>query len=230
MTVRTNAVQTCDRCEKPFNEKHLKASDVVPTFKQRGLIVTETKGTNQDPEPKSTVLFSFDDMCPDCQKAVDNLLVKLRMDSKPKKKRAPAKKRGSKKDAPKTPEYSENPDDDPAKADAEKPDESAKTEGEEATEAKPETTEETPATEPEENSEPEAKADAEPEANAEEPAEPELANEPGETDDGGNGAEASSGDDDGLVEDPSTGDKYDPATGEVVVKGSKNGEQEKHPF
>ena len=44
MTIRATAMQTCDRCMKPFNEKHLKAGDEVPTFKQKGLVVTETKG------------------------------------------------------------------------------------------------------------------------------------------------------------------------------------------
>jgi len=232
MTVRTNSVQTCDRCEKPFNEKHLKAADVVPTFKQHGLVVTETKGTNKDPEPKFTVVISFDDMCPDCQKAIDNLIAKMRLDGK--KKRGPAKKRGEKKPEekkpPKTPEYSENPEDDPAKAEGETVKETAeKVEkaAEKATETgEPQVTAVQGEEEPENPEEPPADAPAE----NSEPEEPELANEPGETSDGDNGAEATSETDDGLVEDPLTGDRYDPETGEVKVRGNKGQNGEKHPF
>ena len=104
MTVRTNAVQTCDRCLKPFNEKHLKAGDEVPVFKQKGLVISSTTGTNKDPEPKTALVMSFDDMCPDCQNAVDNLIAKIRLDGAKPKKKGVAKKRGSKKkDKPKPP-------------------------------------------------------------------------------------------------------------------------------
>lgn len=203
MTVRATAMQTCDRCLKPFNEKHLKAGDEVPTFKQRGLVVTETTGTNKDPDPKFTVLFSFDDMCPDCQKAVENLLSKLRLDGSPSKKaRGPAKKRGAKKkdESPKPPteEYEEA---EPA------------IDAEEATPPDPDA--------PPPNEEVEPSEEGEPEPRVEEP----------EESSGGNGAEVASEDDThNLIEDPSTGDKYDPDTGEVVVRGSKNGDSETHPF
>jgi hypothetical protein len=235
MTVRTNAVQTCDRCLKPFNEKHLKAGDEVPVFKQTGLVITKLTGTNKEPEPKSALVLSFDDMCPDCQNAVDNLIAKIRLDgsSKPKA----AKKRGSKKKnkpaSPPVQEYSEAAqaeiDQDKAiaaKAKAEADAEAAEepgpggepaetTEPQESQEAAPETTEEPPSEETEENSEPEAEAAPEETAEAQES-------------DGGNGAEAGS-DDDNLMTDPATGDVYDKTTGEVVSKGN-SGESEKHPF
>lgn len=112
MTVRTNSVQTCDRCLKPFNEKHLKAGQEVPLFKQKGLVVIETSGTNMEEEPKTKVLFAFDDMCPSCQTAVVPLLDKLRLNTPSKKKRKPRapkteKSNGKAEIEAKTPEYTE---------------------------------------------------------------------------------------------------------------------------
>lgn len=217
MTVRTNAIQTCDRCLKPFNEKHLKSGDAVPTFKQRGLVVTETTGTTTGDEPKFTVLFSFDDMCPDCQKAVDNLLAKVRLDAKPAAaKKGPAKKRGSRKKKEEEP-----------KPPAEEYAEGSAAEGAEPAPPDPD------APPPKEETEPLAEAKSEEPASGpqEDEGEPEPPAEEPEESSGGNGAEAASDDDtSNLIEDPSTGDRYDPETGEVVVRGSKNGGKEKHPF
>lgn len=242
MTVRTNAVQTCDRCEKPFNERYLKSGDEVPAFKQSGVVVTETTGSTKDDEPKFKLVASFDDLCPDCRKAVDNLIAKIKLDSKPKKKSGkPAKKRGSKKkeEKPEVPEYTEGEadskaegyrDPEPASTDeaqeppAEETTEPAETPGPDgepaATTSEPQESQE--AAPAEETEQAEAAPETTDEAPAEEPAEESAT-------DGGNGAEAASGDDDSLMTDPETGDVYDKATGEVVSKGSKNGD-EKHPF
>lgn len=234
MTIRTNAVQTCDRCMKPFNEKHLKSGDAVPTFKQRGLVILSTTGSNADKDMKQTPVLSFDDMCPDCQNAVDNLIDKIRLDGA-KKKKAPAKKRGSKsKEKPKPPvtEYSETT---PAESKSDEgPAEKPGPDGEPAT------------SNPSEDGQ-ESKSDAEAAGRTEQPAEEnsggtteepaaEAASEetteepPAEgAESGGNGAEASSGDDDNLMTDPATGDVYDKTTGEVVSRGNA-GESKKHPF
>lgn len=202
MTVRTNALQICDRCQKPFTEKNLKAGDAVPVFKQKGLVVTETLGSNQDPEPKFNVLFSFDDICPDCQTAVTNLLAKIRLDAPAGKKGAVpggvkvAKKRQRKtktteENLPKTEEYTEKP---AAEAGA--------------------------------KAEEEAKVPEEPEA----PEKPTESSGNGKGNDNGSSEEAPVEDDDShLVTDPETGDKYDPATGEVVSKG-QGAAGGKHPF
>jgi len=222
MTIRTNSVQQCDRCLKPFKEAHLKAGDAVPAFKQKGLVVTETTGTNKEEEPKYTVLFSFDDLCPACEKAVDGLLKKLRLDGATAKK---SRKRRSKKKTeetpPKPPEYTEDP---PAEAEAEPaeepPAEKPGPDGEPAaSEGEPQESQESKDTTDEDFEEAAKQTDADV-ADA----------EATESSDGGNGAEA--GSDDNLVEDPATGDKYDPETGEVVVRGDKgqNGAPEKHPF
>ncbi len=227
MTVRTNAIQVCDRCEKPFTEKHLKAGDEVPVFKQKGLVVTESKGTSRDKEPTLTVLFSFDDMCPDCRKAVDNLLAKVRMDGKktPKKRKSRKKKEPKPPEGPKTEEYSEGgePKDTPPEKSEGKPEEKADESTEEPDsepakdaapkdEAKDEDKSEEPA------------AEAKDEDKSEEPA-AEAKGEPSNSDMG----ESDEQDEDGLVTDPATGDKYDPATGEVKVRGD-GAAPEKHPF
>jgi len=194
MTVRTVSMQTCDRCLKPFNEKHLKAGDAVPLFKQKGLVVTETTGTSKDPEPKFNLLFSFDDICPDCQAAIENLLAKVRLEGKQAKKRGPAKKRATKakvdSDAPKTEEYTE--DSKQTEASPEKPES-----GSEETEKPPES--------PPETENPPEKAEAAAESTEE---------------NSGNGA---SSDKDDFLVDPQTGDKYDRGTGEVVVRGGAEG-------
>lgn len=227
MTVRTNAVQTCDRCEKPFSEKYLKSGDEVPAFKQSGVVVTETTGTSKDEEPKFKVVVSFDDLCPDCRKAVDNLIAKIKLDSKPKV----AKKRNRKKKAqteeaetPNVPEYTESegpaetpgPDGEPAGASGEAQESQEAAPAEEQAEEQAEEPAEEQAEEPAEE-----QAEAAPETPEDTPAD-------GPAEDGGNGAEAASSDDN-LVTDPETGDVYDKTTGEVVSKGSTNG-GESHPF
>lgn len=91
MAVRTNLTQTCDRCLKPFNERHLKAGQEVPTIKQKGLVLCETTMTNKDSEPETKVLFNFEDTCPDCQKAIKPLIEKLKLEGgKKKRKKASA--------------------------------------------------------------------------------------------------------------------------------------------
>jgi len=205
MTIRTNSIQQCDRCLKPFQEKYLKSGDEVPAFKQKGLVVTETSGTSKDEGPKFTVLFSFEDICPKCQEVVANLLMKLRGEGKgAKKSRRVAKKRTSKKK------------------------EEAPAPTEEYTEAAP-AEKSTPGGEPS-TAKDTADRDFE---EAGRLADANMADaEADENSGGGNGAEASSQvDTSGLVEDPKTGDKYDPNTGEVVVKGAKgDGVPESHPF
>lgn len=233
MTVRTNAVQTCDRCLKPFNEKHLKAGDEVPIFKQTGLVITKITGTNKEPDPKADMVLSFDDMCPDCQSAVDNLVAKIRLDgSKPKK---VAKKRGSKKKkseiAPPSPSVQTYSEEQPA-VKASDSDESAKGESKEAEE---------PKTDADADVE---KAEKAPETDTSEQVQVEEATEGSEANSGteGDGSEVEAGsdedsgvdeeagsDDDDLVTDPMTGDVYDRMTGEVIRKGN-SGESEKHPF
>lgn len=219
MTIRTMAMQTCDRCLKPFNEKHLKSGDAVPIFKQRGLVVTETTGLSKDPEPKFNVLFSFDDLCPDCQNAVLNLLDKIRLEAKPDNRRqVPAKKRSAKKQdkpakAPEVGEYEENvsvpvstPASTPAprsvpvarEAKVEDPGEVESVKVDEPTEEQVEKTKGT------RSRKREAAANVDNDNGKEAVAEPE-----------------------GLITDPVTGDKYDPTTGEVVVRGNL---QEAHPF
>lgn len=203
MTVRTNALQVCDRCQKPFNEKNLKAGDAVPTFKQKGLVVTETVGSNLEAEPKYNVLFAFDDMCPDCQTAVTNLLAKVRLDAPAGKKTGTGTPPGGPVIAKKRQRKTKETESTPAKTEeyAEKPAETPK--AEEKTEAAAETkVEEKPA---EENS---AKGNGDAKVET---------------------SEASGSDDDShLITDPETGDKYDPATGEVIEKGT--GAASTHPF
>lgn len=230
MTVRTNALQICDRCQKPFAEKHLKAGEAVPVFKQQGLVVTSTSGSSQDSEPKFTLLFSFDDICGDCHTVVTNLLAKIRLDAPQVRpavavdgqkiaKRRPRKPKPAVDDTPKVEEYSE---------------------GSEGSEGSPELGKESlvddAVSEPEKGEDvvgPEASSvESVPEANskggngaATEGLEGAVEREPGADDDDDDG----SSEDVQLVTDPETGDRYNPHTGEVVSRGA-GAAGGKHPF
>lgn len=218
MSVRTNAIQICDRCEKPFNEKHLKSGDTIPVFKQKGLVVTLTSGQSTDSEPKYSVLFSFDDLCDDCRNAVDNLLEKIQLETKPAKKRRSAKKRTPKsKQKPEVVEYTET----------EAPETGVTDNVEETTDS---STEESPPEESQEDTTQEDTTSEDTPPESSEPASEETPQEASGSDESkGNGDSSESKNDEGLVTDPETGDVYDIHTGEVVTKGN-NGESEKHPF
>lgn len=241
MTVRTAALQTCDRCLKPFNEKHLSVGDKVPIFKQKGLVVTQTTGTNIESEPKYKILLSFDDLCPDCEKTVTNLIERMKLDGSVNTlRKAPAKKRGSakrKKAAPEAvKEYSEAPttesppkEEPPAKTPEAASKSNGKSNGKTAA-AKPakegtdgqklEVVKEEPPKESKIPEKVETKGESEPEqAPVEKAVQPkEVASEDALVEEAlKNGS---------YVKDESTGDVYDAATGEVVVKGTSDA----HPF
>jgi len=96
MVVRALAVQTCDRCEKPFEERHLIACEEVPVLPQEGLVINKTRGTNKDPTSDVEEVVSFVDLCPDCRKVISNLLARIRLDPQHTERRnAVAKVRGS---------------------------------------------------------------------------------------------------------------------------------------
>jgi hypothetical protein len=107
---------------KPFNERHLKAGDEVPVFKQKGLVFCETSGTNKEKEPTTKVVFAFDDLCPACRKTIEPLVERIRGSEGGKKKRKPRKPRAAKAEKSNgkgtTPEYSEPKEDQAAVAKA----------------------------------------------------------------------------------------------------------------
>jgi hypothetical protein len=106
MTVRTHAVQICDRCQKPFQEKTLKAGDEVPLIRQLGITITQVTGTNRDAEKHPKFLLVFEDLCPLCQGAVEGLISRIRLDGSAPKKEGKKKGRSEKaEDPPKVPEY-----------------------------------------------------------------------------------------------------------------------------
>lgn len=224
MTVRTAALQTCDRCLKPFSEKHLSVGDKVPIFKQKGLIITQTTGTNLEAEPKYKVLLAFDDLCPDCEKTVMNLLDRMKLDGNAgTTKRAPAKKRGSrkKKAAP-----------EPVKEYKEEPKTESKTEsksnGKSNGSSQVSVTEEKVKEQPTPAEAVEAKT---PETKEETVEEAPLVEEPLEAQEATSKTQEEEAVELKLDEtihkkDPVTGDVYDMNTGEVVMKGTSDA----HPF
>lgn len=84
MAIKVAVHRVCDRCQQDFEGQTLKYSDGLPKFitKSTACAVTELE--------KVTVLFLFEDLCPECDRVVDGLIRRIRMedgaDSKPAKK------------------------------------------------------------------------------------------------------------------------------------------------
>ena len=246
MTVRTIAMQTCDRCLKPFGEKMLKAGDEVPVMTQKGLVITQITGTNKDVEPKSKILLKLVDLCPDCDQVVFNLITKIDLNGGVvKKKKTPAKKRPPEKEQEQsstTTEYTEDEKvasaPDPEEPESEPPEKVEETNNPEPVEKDeetkksepPEKVEETKKPEPEKSRPAPAKkrrAKSENSKESESDSKPDTA-----TVDKVEAAKASSDsglDDSKYLVDPETGDIYDRMTGEVVEKSESSG-TDGHPF
>jgi hypothetical protein len=77
MTVRVMFNQTCDRCERPFNQTVLKAGDTVPDIKSRGVVVYATTTKGKETVPGAKPVVSFSDLCDGCREAVDKLIERL---------------------------------------------------------------------------------------------------------------------------------------------------------
>jgi hypothetical protein len=240
---------------KVFDEKQLKGGEEIPAYKQKGLVVIETKGLSSDEERKTNVLFAFEDLCPKCENSIAGLLDKLRLDAKTKKRRA--RKATPRKPAePKVEVYSEDTastgpasadvtvtNDSEPEAKAEPKKDKPKTKG--TTKAKTEAKTKTPEPEKTPEKEPEAASAASTKSGDAGGSDSEGAgDEVPEGDSGGDREDASAeagaepSDDRELIEDPETGDQYDAKTGELVYKREPDGKTEgkgsegasPHPF
>lgn len=78
MAIKVAVHRVCDRCQQPFDESSLKYGDELPKFQTKSLAAALHDG------PKGTgtskVLFSFEDLCPDCDRVVDGYIRKIRME------------------------------------------------------------------------------------------------------------------------------------------------------
>ena len=99
MAVKVSIHRICDRCLHPFDEKNLKYGEELPKI-ERGQLRME-----QITPSGSNILFSFDDLCGDCDRVVDGLIkkIKLEKDESPK-----AAQENSEKKAEKPAEKPEN--------------------------------------------------------------------------------------------------------------------------
>lgn len=78
MAIRITSYQVCDRCQKPYAEEHLEYLERIPEYKRKALRLTDA-----DKE-----IFSFQDLCDDCDRVVDGLIKKIKLESEPKKTKA----------------------------------------------------------------------------------------------------------------------------------------------
>jgi hypothetical protein len=72
MAVSVVVNQVCDRCLKPFVEKVLKQGEALPSLHRQTEPLSILRGDK--------VLARFDDLCPECEGALTNLVGRLRLD------------------------------------------------------------------------------------------------------------------------------------------------------
>jgi hypothetical protein len=77
MTIRITTHQVCDRCGKPYDEKHLKYGEDVPTFERKPLKLTHG----------DHVVLCYEDLCENCDGVVQGLINKMKHESEPRKAR-----------------------------------------------------------------------------------------------------------------------------------------------
>jgi len=95
MAIKVAVHRVCDRCQHPFDESLVRYGDALPKFaKKRIAAVLYDKDNGTD-----TVLFGYDDLCPDCERVVDGLIQRIRLEEE-----EPAKPKRTRKTSEKTPE------------------------------------------------------------------------------------------------------------------------------
>jgi hypothetical protein len=67
----------CDRCGKPYGEEHLKYGQDIPKFERKTLKLTHG----------DHVVLTFEDLCEDCDRVVQGLIKKMKLEAEPKKAR-----------------------------------------------------------------------------------------------------------------------------------------------
>jgi hypothetical protein len=98
MTVKVAVHRVCDRCQHPFDESLVPYGNDLPKFpKRRIAAVLYDKDTGND-----TVLFGYDDLCPDCERVVDGYIKRIRLDEPTEE--TPPKKKSGRKSSEKPPE------------------------------------------------------------------------------------------------------------------------------
>lgn len=80
MAIRIAMHQVCDRCGRPYAEEHLSYGQEVPKVERSALQLS--LGDN--------VVLRFEDLCGDCDRVVQSLIKRLKMESEPKKIKDPA--------------------------------------------------------------------------------------------------------------------------------------------
>jgi hypothetical protein len=86
MAIKVAVHRICDRCAHPFDEATVKYGAELPKFHSKHIAAVLREVDASD--PKETVLFLFEDLCPDCDRVVEGYIKKIRLDEEevPKKK------------------------------------------------------------------------------------------------------------------------------------------------
>lgn len=77
MAIRVSLYQVCDRCQKPFAEQHPPFGEPIPEPTRQPLKLL--RGDH--------VVLAYEDMCEDCDRVVQSLIRRLKMEPEPRKPR-----------------------------------------------------------------------------------------------------------------------------------------------
>jgi hypothetical protein len=87
LTIKVAVHRICDRCAHPFSESNCNYGDPLPSFDEWSIAAVSHAGAKDS--GKDTVLFHFEDLCPDCDRVVEGYIKKIRLDAEepPRKKK-----------------------------------------------------------------------------------------------------------------------------------------------
>lgn len=78
MAIRVTTHQVCDRCLKPYAEEHIKYGQAIPEYQRKPLRLTHG----------DHVVLTYEDLCEDCDRVVQGLIKKMKLERDPDPKKA----------------------------------------------------------------------------------------------------------------------------------------------
>lgn len=78
MTIKVAVHRVCDRCQQPFDATSLKYGEDLPKFELKSIAACVHEGPKGGGTDK--ILFSYEDLCSDCERVVDGYIRRIRME------------------------------------------------------------------------------------------------------------------------------------------------------